>query len=98
IPADNQHSTLSLHDALPIFVRVDREPFEEDLAELEIPSKPLPGFFLLDSNLRVTDGINGGEWEDDIAANIAPVLGPFVRGAYNRSEERRVGKECRARW
>jgi hypothetical protein len=64
-------------------VRVDREPFEEDLAELEIPSRPWPGFFLLDSNLRVTDGINGGEWEDDVAANIAPVLGPFVRGAYN---------------
>lgn len=64
-------------------VRVDREPFEDDLAELEIPSKPLPGFFLLDSNLRVSDGINGGEWEDDVAANIAPVLGPFVRGAYN---------------
>jgi len=64
-------------------VRVDREPFEEDLAELEIPSKPLPGFFLLDSNLRVSDGINGGEWEDDVAANIAPVLDRFVRGAYN---------------
>jgi hypothetical protein len=64
-------------------VRVDRDPFEEDLAELEIPSKPFPGFFLLDSNLRVTDGINGGEWDDDIAANIAPVLGPFVRGTYN---------------
>jgi len=64
-------------------VRVDREPFEEDLAELEIPSRPWPGFFLVDSNLRVTDGINGGEWEDDVAANIAPVLGPFVRGAYN---------------
>ncbi len=63
-------------------VRVDREPFEEDLAELEIPSKPFPGFFLLDSNLRVTDGINGGEWDDDVAANIAPVLGPFVRGTY----------------
>ena len=26
-------------------VRVDREPFEEDLAELQIPSKPFPGFF-----------------------------------------------------
>jgi hypothetical protein len=64
-------------------VRVEREPFEEDLTELEIPSKPFPGFFLLDSNLRVTDGINHGEWEDDIAANIAPVLGPFVRGLYN---------------
>ena len=63
-------------------VRVDRDPFEEDLAELEIPSRPFPGFFLLDSDLRVTDGINGGEWDDDIAVNIAPVLGPFVRGGY----------------
>jgi hypothetical protein len=61
-------------------VRVDREPFEEDLAELQIPSRPYPGFFLLDSDLRVNDGINGGEWDDDIAVNIAPVLGPFVRG------------------
>ena len=25
-------------------VRVDREPFEEDLAELQIPSRPFPGF------------------------------------------------------
>jgi hypothetical protein len=63
-------------------VRVDRDPFEEDLAELEIPSRPLPGFFLLDSDLRVTDAINGGEWDEDIAVNIAPVLGPFVRGTY----------------
>lgn len=63
-------------------VRVDREPFEEDLAELQIPSRPFPGFFLLDSDLRVSDGINGGEWDDDIAINIAPVLGPFVRGTY----------------
>jgi hypothetical protein len=63
-------------------VRVDRDPFEEDLAELEIPSRPFPGFFLLDSDLRVTDGINGGEWDDDVAINIAPVLGPFVRGGY----------------
>lgn len=63
-------------------VRVDRDPFEEDLAELEIPSRPLPGFFLLDSDLRVTDAINGGEWDEDIAVNIAPVIGPFVRGTY----------------
>jgi hypothetical protein len=63
-------------------VRVDRDPFEEDLAELEIPSRPLPGFFLLDSDLRVTDAIHGGEWDEDIAVNIAPVLGPFVRGTY----------------
>jgi|GEM_PF-534621 len=63
-------------------VRVDRDPFEEDLAELQIPSRPFPGFFLLDSDLKVKDAINGGEWEDDIAVNIAPVLGPFVRGSY----------------
>lgn len=63
-------------------VRVDREPFEEDLAELQIPSRPFPGFFLLDSDLRVSDGINGGEWDDDVAINIAPVLGPFVRGTF----------------
>jgi hypothetical protein len=63
-------------------VRVDRDPFEEDLAELEIPSRPLPGFFLLDSDLRVTDAIHGGEWDEDIAVNIAPVIGPFVRGTY----------------
>ena len=30
----------------------------------------------------MSDGINGGEWDDDIAINIAPVLGPFVRGTY----------------
>ncbi len=63
-------------------VRVDHEPFEEDLTELEIPTRPIPGFFLLDSNLRITDGINGGEWDDDIADNIAPVLDKFVRGHY----------------
>ena len=63
-------------------VRIDRDPFEDDLAELEIPSRPNPGFFLLDSDLRVTDGIHGGEWDDDIAVNIAPVLGPFVHGNY----------------
>jgi hypothetical protein len=63
-------------------VRVDSGSFEEDLEELQIPAHPVPGFFLLDSDLKVTDGINGGEWEDDVAVNIAPVLGPFVRGNY----------------
>jgi hypothetical protein len=63
-------------------VRVDSSSFEEDLEELQIPAHPVPGFFLLDSDLKVTDGINGGEWEDDVAVNIAPVLGPFLRGNY----------------
>jgi hypothetical protein len=63
-------------------VRVDSSSFEEDLDELQIPVHPTPGFFLLDSDLKVTDGINKGEWEDDVAVNMAPVLGPFVRGNY----------------
>ena len=40
----------------------------------EIPSRPLPVFFLLDSDLRVNDAINGGEWDEDIRRNIAPVI------------------------
>jgi hypothetical protein len=63
-------------------VRIDSGSFEEDLDELQIPVHPTPGFFLLDSDLKVTDAINKGEWEDDVAMNIAPVLGPFVRGNY----------------
>jgi len=65
-------------------VRIDSSSFEEDLDELQIPVHPTPGFFLLDSDLKVTDGINKGEWEDDVAVNIAPVLGPFVRGSYSK--------------
>lgn len=65
-------------------VRVDRDQFQEDLEELSIPSDRIPGFFLLDSDLHVTDGIAGDEWDDDVATNIAPVLGPFLRGTYTK--------------
>ena len=65
-------------------VRIDRDQFEEDLDELEIPSRPWPSFFLLDSDLRVRDAIDGDEWDDDIAANMAPVLGSFLRGTYTK--------------
>ena len=30
----------------------------------------------------------GGEWKDDIAANIAPVLRKFVRGEYSQRKSR----------
>ncbi len=38
-------------------------------------------------NLTPRDGIDGGEWDDDIAQNIAPVLGAFVRGKYPARRE-----------
>jgi len=70
-------------------VRVDSELFHEDLVALRIPHDRLPGFFLLSPDLTPRDGIDGGEWDDDIPANVAPVLGAFVRGKLT---------DRRARW
>lgn len=63
-------------------VRVDMMVFHDDLESLKIPDEAIPGFFLLAPDLTPRDGVDGGEWDDDIAANIAPVLGPFVHGKY----------------
>jgi hypothetical protein len=64
------------------FVRVDRDDFQIELERLGIPIEKIPGFALLDAQDHVRDFIHGGEWDADIAANIAPVLGKFVRGGY----------------
>ena len=66
------------------FVRVDVDVFAKDLDKLSMPRHVFPSFFLLAPDLWIRDAIDGGEWGDDIAANIAPVLGPFVRGTYNK--------------
>lgn len=63
-------------------VRVDIDVFKEDLDQLKVPRQRFPGFFLLSPDNTPKDGIDGGEWDEDIAVNIAPVLGPFVRGKY----------------
>jgi hypothetical protein len=68
-------------------VRVDIEVFHEDLEGLRIPHDKVPGFFLLALDLTPRDGINGGEWDDDVAGNIAPVLGAFVREKYTKRRE-----------
>src|SRR3712207_9032897 len=105
--------TLSLHDALPIlnstwgystlFVRLS-----------EISEVMLNGFEFLISNLRTyTDvlgrteqvllsrGINTGV--SSASYNKAPIwlhctCGSKAPASFFRSEERRVGKECRSRW
>ena len=64
------------------FARVDRDDFQIDLDRLGIPTEKIPGFALLDTRDHVRDFIHGGEWDADIAANIAPVLGKFVHGSY----------------
>lgn len=64
------------------FVRVDRDEFQVDLERLGIPTEKIPGFALLDAHNHPRDFIHGGEWDADIAANIAPVLGKFAHGGY----------------
>jgi hypothetical protein len=68
-------------------IRVDIDVFQEDLDELKIPYQAFPGFFLLSLDLTPQDGINGGEWDEDIPRNIAPVLGAFVRGQHRARRE-----------
>ncbi|MEP7050648.1 MAG: DUF4190 domain-containing protein [Pseudomonadota bacterium] len=64
------------------FVRVDRDEFQVQLDRLGIPTEKIPGFALLDSHNHPLDFIHGGEWNADVPANIAPVLGKFAHGQY----------------
>ncbi len=68
-------------------VRVDPQDFALELRQFNIPIDKIPGFALLGSDQRPTDYVNGGEWDEDVAANIAPVLGKFVRGAYTKRRD-----------
>jgi len=63
-------------------VRVDRDDFQPELDRLGIPTEKIPGFALLDTRSHARDFIHGGEWDADVAANIAPVLGKFAHGGY----------------
>lgn len=64
-------------------VRIDVEDFNRELAELGIPFDVIPGFYVLRPDLSPSDGVHGGEWDDDTAENIAPVVHAFVRGKYD---------------
>lgn len=65
-------------------VRVDIQVFQGDLMKLSYPTSRIPGFFLMRADAMPRDGIDGGEWGDDIATNIAPVLKPFTRGTFKK--------------
>jgi hypothetical protein len=64
-------------------VRADAASFPVELQRLGVPIDSVPGFTLLDSQARAHDHIHGGEWDADIPANIAPVLGKFVKRAFS---------------
>lgn len=61
-------------------VTVDLDAFREDLEELRIKTDTLPWFYKLNDQLRPVDAISAGEWDDNIPANMAPVLDAFLHG------------------
>lgn len=62
-------------------VRADAGVFRRELQQLGVPSDAVPGFTLLDTHAHARDHIHGGEWDADIPANIAPILGKFMRNS-----------------
>jgi hypothetical protein len=60
-------------------VRADARNFAPELHTLGVPLDAFPGFTLLDDHGRPLDYIHGGEWGDDIPANIAPILDKFMK-------------------
>lgn len=61
-------------------VKVDLDSFREDLEELRIKTDSLPWFYKLNDQLKPVDAISAGEWDDNIPANMAPVLDAFIHG------------------
>jgi hypothetical protein len=78
-------SAPELQDALrgARLVVLDRAAFKEELDALGLRADVQPMFLRFDESLRLLDAIHGGEWDDDVAVNIAPVLGAFARGTYS---------------
>src|SRR2546429_9845780 len=86
--------TLSLHDALPIsmkYMKHWQDPINVLLGAWLAVSPWVLGF--QDQMAPTANGVVIG------LALIAAALGAiFMPRAWERSEERRVGKECRSRW
>ncbi len=61
-------------------VRINIEVFRDDIAKLGLQVDPYPVYALFTADGTPRDAIDGGEWDADIPQNIAPVLGPFVKG------------------
>lgn len=91
-PCNNQLKALSdplMQKALSKtrIVRVSVDVFKDDLLKLQMRVVPLPWYFLLRADGTPRDGVNGGEWGEDVAVNMAPVLGPFARGELKTRKE-----------
>lgn len=63
-------------------VRLSATDFGAELARVGLPVDAFPGFALFGPNGYASDYLHGGEWDADVAQNIAPVLKSFVDGTY----------------
>jgi hypothetical protein len=72
----------AVQDALSevLWIRVDVGEFRSELAGLRMNEPTVPWFYLLDVRGQPRDAISADEWDDNVAENIAPVLGAFVHG------------------
>jgi hypothetical protein len=68
-------------------VRVNLEVFKEDVARMGLQVIPMPVYALLTADGNPRDAIDGGEWEEDVPENIAPVLGAFVQGEFKKRKK-----------
>ena len=69
-------------------VRVDVDAFAAELTALKMYTASVPFFFKVDAGAHPTDSVSGDEWDDNTAANIAPVLESFVRGTLTKTRKR----------
>lgn len=68
-----------------MLVRVDVDDFEAtELRAHRMDMDTVPWFFKLDSRLRANDAISSGEWDEDVAENIAPVMRAFLDGKLSK--------------
>jgi hypothetical protein len=61
-------------------VGVDVSEFRSELGRLRMDENTAPWFYLIDARGEPLDAISADEWDDNDAAQIAPVLHAFVRG------------------
>ena len=96
IPVDDMNFIDNYNNVLDTFDRIDKEIKEKEgtLA----PKEELR--FIIEKTREVMDGINNLFMDEQcckkVFGNIVP--SPYLLADFFRSEERRVGKECRSRW
>jgi Domain of unknown function (DUF4190) len=61
-------------------IEVDMDAYRTDLSELLVDTKTVPWFYTFDSAMNPVDAISAGEWDENVAPNMAPVFTAFLAG------------------